>query len=470
MTDNAGRYNIAIIGGGPGGYVAAIRAAQLGAKVAVVEKERVGGTCVNIGCIPTKALLVSAEMLEMARHAAEFGVETGTVQVNFGAVMECKRKVVNQMVSGVEGLLKANKVDSFKAKATFSQPGVVQLEGEGVPKEIAAENVIIATGSVPARPPIKGIDLPGVLTSTEAISLEKIPEEMVIIGGGYIGMEMAAFYRPMGTKITIIEMLPGILTNTDEEIARRYQQLARQKGVEFFLNSPVKEIRQGANNKIEVLYTSQEGDKVASGDVVLVATGRSPITDGIDAEKLGLTMNRRAIAVDEYMKTNVPGIWAIGDVTGQIMLAHVASYQGEVAVENIMGHRRKADYRAVPGVIFTSPEIASVGLTEQQAKSQGIDIQVSRFPYTANGRAVALGEAAGLVKMICEKGTNSIVGVHIMGPRATDTIAEAVLAIQMEALAEDITLTIHAHPTLPEAFREVAAGQFEGPIHYFVRK
>jgi dihydrolipoamide dehydrogenase len=347
---------------------------------------------------------------------------------------------------------------------------VIQLEGGDSPAQIQAENIIIATGSVSARPPIPGLDLPGVLTSTEAISLEALPASMVIIGGGYIGMELANVFQPMGTKITVVEMLPGILTTADEELARRFQQIMRQRGVEFFLNSTVKEIRQGQNNQLEVVYSGQEGEKVAAGEVVLVATGRVPYTEGIDAERLGLTMNRRAIGVDEYMKTNIPGIWAIGDATGKILLAHVASYQGEVAVENIMGHRRRADYRAVPGVIFTMPEIASVGLTEQQAKDNGIDIQVSRFPFSANGRATTMGETQGLIKMVCEKGTNQIVGVHIMGPRATDIIAEAVLAIQMEALAEDLTLTIHAHPTLPEAVHEAALDQFQGPIHFFRRR
>lgn len=470
MSDGAGRYNIAIVGGGPGGYVAAIRAAQLGARVALVEKERVGGTCLNIGCIPTKALIHSAEVLETARRASEFGVDVGSVSVNFAKVMERKRKVVDQLVGGVANLLKAHKVDVFNAKATVREPGVVHLEGGNGPTQIAAENVIIATGSVSARPPIPGLDLPGVLTSTEAISLEKLPASMVIIGGGYIGMELANVFQPMGTKITVVEMLPSILTTADEELGRRFLQLMRQRGVEFFLNSTVKEIRQGQGGGLEVVYAGQEGEKVAAGEVVLVATGRVPFTEGVEAERLGLKMNKRAIAVDEFMKTSVPGLWAIGDATGQILLAHVASYQGEVAVENIMGHRRKADYRAVPGVIFTMPEIASVGLTEQQAKDQGVDVQVSRFPFSALGRALTMGETAGMVKMVCEKGTNQILGVHIMGPRATDMIAEAVLAIQMEALAEDLTLTIHAHPTFPEAIHEAALGQFEGPIHYLARR
>ena len=470
MTESAGNYKIAIVGGGPGGYVAAIRAAQLGAKVALVEKDKLGGVCLNVGCIPTKALMVSAEVLELARRAGEFGVEVGQVSVNFSALMERKRKVVNQLVSGVTSILRAQKVDVFAGTAAVREPGVVRVEGGDAPREIRAEHVIIATGSVPARPPIPGLDLPGVITSTEAVSLDKVPASMVVIGGGYIGMEMANIYQPLGTKIVVIEMLPGILQNTDEEIARRYLQMVRQRGVEVNLNSPVKEIRQAANNQLEVIYSSQEGEKSATGEVVLVATGRVPTTDGIDVERLGLKMNKKAIAVDEYMKTNREGVWAIGDVTGLIQLAHVASFQGELAVENILGRRRKADYRAVPACIFTMPEIASVGLTEQQAKDEGIDVQVSRFPFSANGRALTMGETAGLVKMVCEKSTGSILGVHIMGPRATDLIAEAALAIQMEALAEDLVLTIHAHPTLPEAVREAAMGQFEGPIHYFTRR
>ncbi|MHB1415856.1 MAG: dihydrolipoyl dehydrogenase [Chloroflexota bacterium] len=469
MTDNGERRSIAIVGGGPGGYVAAIRAAQLGAKVTLIEKGNLGGTCLNVGCIPTKALVVAAEVLETSRRAGEFGIEVKGVGVNFTRVMERKQKVVNQLVSGVAGLLRANKVEVVKGEASISQPGLVTVKDEGAPQEVRADSVILATGSVPARPPIPGLDLPGVVTSNEMVSLEKVPENLVIIGGGYIGMEMAAIYQPMGAKITIIEMLPGILPQTDDELARRYHQIARQQGLQINVKSTVKEIRQTADKKLEVLYTSPEGDKSAVGDVVLVATGRVPFTEGIDVEKLGLKMDRRAVAVDDYMQTNVPGVYAIGDVTGKIMLAHVASYQGEVAVENILGRRRRADYRAVPGCIFTIPEIASVGLTEQQAKEQGIEVKVSKVPYAALGRPVTMGETAGLVKIVCDKATEAIVGVHIMGARATDIIAEAVLAIQMEALAEDLVLTIHAHPTLPEVIHEAAMGQFEGPIHYFRR-
>ena len=470
MTDSAGRYNIAIIGGGPGGYVAAIRAAQLGARVAVIEKNKLGGTCVNVGCIPTKVLVTSAEVLETARRAGEYGIQVGEVGINFPAVMERKQKVVNQLVAGVVSLMRANKVDVISGTGTLTPAGTVRVEGEGGPREVQADNIIIATGSVSAKPPIPGLDLPGVITSDEAIALERVPQRLIIIGGGYIGMEMAAIYRPFGSQITIIEMLPAILPVTDEEIARRYHQIVRQQGVEINVNSPVKEIRQAPNNQLEVVYTSPEGEKSALGDVVLVATGRVPYTDGPALEQAGVKLNRRAIVVDEQMRTSRPNVYAIGDATGQIMLAHVAFYQGELAAENILGRTRKADYRAVPGCIFTMPEIASVGLTEQQAKDQGIDVRVSRFPFSASGRALTLGETAGLVKMICEKSTGSILGVHVMGPRATDIIAEAVLAIQMEALAEDLVLTIHAHPTIPEAVREAAMGQFEGPIHYFVRR
>lgn len=469
MTEGE-RFDIAIIGGGTGGYVAAIRAAQLGAKVALVEKSRIGGTCLNVGCIPTKALVVCIEALETARRAGEFGVNiSGEVSANLAAMVDRKDKVVNQLVGGVTSLLRGNKVQLFNGTGVLTEPGLIRFEGEGGKQDIRANNVILATGSVPARPPIPGLDLPGVITSDDAVSLREIPSELVIIGGGYIGMEMAAIFQPLGTKITVLEMLPTILPQTDEELARRYHQLMRQRGIDIFVNSTVKEIRQGQNGKLDVLYSGPEGDKTASGNLVLVATGRVPYTEGQPLDQLGIKMNRRAIAVDERMQTNVPGVYAVGDVTGQIMLAHVSSYQGEVAVENIMGRKRKADYRAVPGCIFTSPEIASVGLTEAQAKEQGVDYEVTRFPFSALGRALTMGQTQGLVKLICEKGTNSIVGAHIMGPHATDVIAELVLAVQMEALAEDLVLTIHAHPTIPEAIHEAAMGIFEGPIHYMRR-
>lgn len=456
----AKEHDIAIVGGGPGGYVAALRAAQLGANVAVIEKDRLGGTCLNRGCIPTKALAKSAEAFLEVRHSSDFGVETSGVQVNFSRMMERKQQIVDSLVEGIAQLLKAGNVTLYNGTGRIVSPHQVAVNGQ----EVKARKLVIATGSVPARVPIPGLDLPGVVTSDELLEIKEIPESLVIIGAGVIGMEFACIFAALGTKVTVIEMLPQILPPVDEEIARRFSQVLRGQGIQVHVSSRVKEIAASEAGP-RVLFEGVKGEQAIEAAMVLVAVGRAPYTEGLGLAELGVAMDRRAVAVNDYLETNVPDVYAIGDVTGRIMLAHVASYQGELAVENALGQRHAADYRAVPNCIFTIPEIAGAGMTEREAKEQGIPYQVSRFPFSALGRAQTMGETTGTVKIICESPSGKVLGMHIMGPHATDLIAEGCLAIQLGATAKDIAHTIHAHPTLPEAVREAALGQLDGALH-----
>ena len=470
-------YDIVIIGGGPGGYVAAIRAAQLGARVALVEKERIGGTCLNHGCIPTKTLVSSAETYLLAKQATRYGVDIGGrnsepyIEVNFPQMMARKDEVVDTLVTSVIELVKGHKVDIYKGLGTILKPGLVQVKMDGGRSEsniqqLAAKNIVIATGSVPARLPIPGLDLPGVLTSRELLALEELPSSLAIVGGGVIGVEFASIFNALGTKVTVVEMLPHLLPPVDRKLARRFQRILSGQGVEVKLNAPVQEIG-SENGRLRVKFAGAKGEGAVEAEKVLVAVGRWPYTEGLGVSELGIKMDRRRILVNEFMETSVPGIYAIGDVLGTYMLAHVASYEGEVAVENALGHRRAADYRAVPYCVFATPELAGVGLGEREAKEQGLDYQVVRFPFSASGRALAMGEAEGQVKMVCEKDSGRVLGLHIMGPRASDLIAEGALAIQLGATAEDLAQTIHAHPTLPEAVMEAAkAAAFGEAIHF----
>jgi len=457
------QFDIAIIGAGVGGYVAAIRAAQLGARVALIERERVGGVCLNWGCIPTKAMVSSIELLLELERAEEFGVIVAEPAFDFARMMSRKDEVVERLVSGVESLLETHKVDVISGVGELVSPTQIKVTGES-PREIEAQKLIIATGSKPAMPPVPGLDLPGVVTSNEVVSLKEPPDDLVIVGGGVIGVEFAGIFNALGTKVTIVEMLPSVLTTVDEELARRHQQVLRRRGVHVHTTSPLKEVRQ-RDGGLEVVYEEPTGEGAVLADMVLMATGRVPYTDGLNLEKIGVKQNRGTIAVDEHMATNVPGVYAIGDVTGGLMLAHVASREGEVAAEHALGRESIMDYRAVPSCVFTMPEIAGVGLTEQEAKEKGIAYKKSRFPFTASGRALAMGQTAGMVKMICDEDTGQVLGLHIMGPHATDLIAEGALAVRSGATAKDIVETIHAHPTLAEAVREAALGQAEGPIH-----
>ena len=467
MSEQNGQYDVAIIGGGPAGYVAGIRAQQLGLRSVVIEKQYWGGVCLNVGCIPTKAMISTIEVFRLARMGAELGLK-GDVEVDYDALMTRKDQVVHQLVSGVQGLLKANKADMVFGAARLRGPGEIEVQGDDGGRTIQARNILLATGSVPARPPIPGIDLPGVVDSTGLLALKEPPMIISSFGGGYIGMEFGSIFTNIGTKVTVIEMLPRILTLSDEELVKRLQQMLKKDGIEFHLNSKVLAIEEG-DDKLSVRYSENDEEKTVSGDVVLVAVGRTPYTEGLGLEEAGIEMNGRAIKATDSLETNLPGVYAAGDVVGRIPLAHVAWEESKIAVSNMAGKRAKMEYHAIPAVVFATPELASVGLTEAEAKDQGYEVKIGRFPFSANGRALGMGEPVGMVKMIAEAGSSEILGAHVLGPHASDLIAEAVLAMEMGATAEDIDLTVHAHPTLSEAMQEAALGTTGKMIHFIGR-
>jgi dihydrolipoamide dehydrogenase len=460
------QYSLAIIGGGPGGYVAALRAAQLGARVALIERERVGGTCLNIGCIPTKALTSSTELLVRARRASEFGVTIPAASADLPKMMLYKQDTVDGLVGGVELLLRERKVTLIRGDGHLVWPGLVRVvDKTGVAAEVEAEQVVLAPGSVTARPPIPGLGLPGVLTSTEALDIAEVPERLVIIGGGVIGLEFACIYEALGSQVTVLEMMPSLLPGvTDESLAKRLALTLKRRGIAVQIGAQVREIAPGVTG-LHVSFEGPKGCDRVEGDRVLVATGRWPNTDGLGLAELDVRMNGRAIAVNDRLATNLPWLWAIGDAVGGRMLAHKAMVDGRVVAENVTGGRCVVDYRSVPNVIFTRPEVASVGLTEAEARAAGAEVKASQFPFSANPRARILGEPDGLVRLVCEAGSGKVLGVHIMGPHATDLIAEGALAVQMGATADDLAWTTHAHPTLPEAMLEAALDFRGAAIH-----
>jgi len=446
---------IVIIGGGPGGYVAAIKAAQLGGKVTLIEKEELGGTCLNCGCIPTKVLLRGVELLESVEGGKDYGIQAGEVSVDFAKLISRKDRAVKNLVSGVAGLMKSNKIEVIKGKANLLSGGKIQVEKGKQTTTLQAGKIILATGSVSARPDIPGIDLPGVIDSTGALQLKRVPNSMVIIGAGVIGLEFGNIFAALRSKVTILELLPQIIPIEDGEIASALEESLKRYKIQIFTGTQVKEITKAKEN-LKVKALCQEGEKEFEAEVVLVAVGRKPNVEDLGLEQAGVRYDKKGIEINSRMETNIPGIYAIGDITGQLLLAHVASAQGEVAGENTMMRDTEFDSRVVPRCIYTLPEVASVGFTEKEAKENGYTIKVGRFPFTANGKAAILGERSGFVKIIADAKYGEILGVHILGPHATDLIGEAVLAMRMEAVAEDIGQMIHPHPTLTEALKEAA--------------
>ena len=465
----ASEYDIVIIGAGPGGYVGAIRGAQRGAKVALVDKEGIGGTCLNYGCIPTKALVRDAELYRDAT-SGEYCVDVdGSFRLDFARLMERKRKVVDTLVGGVERLLDSYGVDVFIGHGRIEHPELVEVQGEEGTQKLPCGTIIIATGSVPSRAPIAGNDLPGVVSSRELLEIDSLPERMVIVGGSAVGVEFASIFQALGTKVTLLGR-KSFVKEIEPQIGRRLRAYMKRQGISVTIGLDFKAIKSSDNGSPLVEYERNGKELHAEGDLVLLATGRRPNTETLELERLGIEMEGAAIKVDESLQTSVPDIYAIGDCTGGHMFAHVASYEAEVAVDHILGRERRADYRVVPICIFTMPEIADVGITEAEAEDVGLKYTVTRFPFRANGRALAIGETYGQVRMICEKtpGGNGgkVLGVHIIGPRAGDLVAEAAVAMRLGATAEDIAHTIHAHPTIPEAMMEAAMAHSLGAIHY----
>ena len=460
----AGSFDVVVIGGGPGGYVAALRAAQLGAKTAIVEKDRMGGTCLVRGCIPTKALLQSSELYTLARAGQPFGLVAEKIGFDWPAAQKRKGAVVDQLVKGVEGLLKAGGVTSFKGAGRLAGKGVVEVGGEG----LQAKDIVIATGSAVARIPLPGAEL--TIDSDQILELKEVPKRLAVIGGGVVGMEFAAMFAALGSKVTVLEMLPQVLAMVDPDLVNVYARHFAGLGGEIHTGSKVERIveRDGA---LQVRFLAGGEGGAVHADQVLMAVGRVPYTNGLDAEKAGVKLDRYRVVVDEHLHTDGDGIWAIGDVTQRVMLAHVASYEGVCVVENIAGQsRRVPDYRAAPNCIYTDPEIAQVGLTEKDAKDKGIAVKIGKFPFAAAGRALTLGQTEGFVKVLADPESGKVLGAHIVGPRATDLIAEATVAVQNGLTLEQIDLTIHAHPTLPESFMEAALAAQGRAIHIANRR
>ncbi len=460
----AGTFDVVVIGGGPGGYVAALRAAQLGAKTAVVEKDRVGGTCLVRGCIPTKALLQSSELYTLAKDGAPFGLVADGIGFDWTVAQKRKTAVVDQLVKGVEGLLKAGGVTTFKGNARLAGKGVVDVSGD----QVQAKDIVIATGSAVARIPLPGAEL--TVDSDQILELKEIPKRLAVIGGGVVGMEFAAMFAALGSKVTVLEMLPQVLPMVDADLVSVYSKHLAGLGGEIHTDSKVSEVVK-QNGGLQVRFSTGGEGGAVDADQVLLAVGRVAYTQGLDAEKAGVKLDRGRVVVDDHLRTTADGIWGIGDVIGGIMLAHVASYEGVCAVENIAGHAdRVPDYRAAPNCVYTDPEIAHVGLGEKEAKQRGLAVKVGRFPFAASGRALTLGQSEGFVKVIADAASGQLLGAHIIGPRATDLIAEATLAVQHGLTLEQIDLTIHAHPTLPESLMEAALAANGRAIHIANRK
>jgi dihydrolipoamide dehydrogenase len=454
-------FDLTVIGSGPGGYVAAIHAARLGAKVAIVEQKASewGGTCLNWGCIPTKALIQSAEVFSAVRRAGEFGVKVGEPEVDWPAMQARKDKVVAGMRQGVQGLLKANGVEMIVGRGRLAGGRRVAVDG----RELEAGHVLLAPGSVVALPPLPGAE--AALTSDTILGLKELPSRLVVIGGGVVGMEFVGIFSLLGSNVTVIEMMDQLLTPLDPDVAGRFQQLMAKRGVEFHLGAKVEAIEK-AGPGFRVRFSGGE----VEADQVLVATGRSPNTADLGLEEAGVGLDRGAIKVDPHLRTSLEGVYAIGDATAISMLAHTASYQGEIAVANALGEKLiSADYSAIPACIYTDPEIAFVGLSEAQARAAGEEVKVGAFPFSALGRAMILGETAGQVKVVAD-GSGYILGVTIMGPRATDLIAEAVLALHQGITAAELAHAVHAHPTLPEALAEAALDVDGRAVHIAPRK
>jgi dihydrolipoamide dehydrogenase len=452
-------FDLAVVGSGPGGYVAAIHAARVGARVAIVEEKDWGGTCLNVGCIPTKALIQSAEVLQAVRKASEFGVKVGEAQPDWPAMQARKDRIVTGMRQGVQALLKANGIELVGGRGRLGQGTTVAVDG----RELGARAVLLAPGSVPAKPPFPGAELG--LTSDDILALKEVPKRLVVIGGGVVGIEFAGVFNLLGARVTVVEMLNQLLTPLDPDIATRFQQLMTRRGMEFHLGAQVEKVEKAGAG-----YRVTFNEQTVEADVVLVATGRKPNTDDMGLDEAGVVRERGAVKVDQHLRTNVDGVYAIGDATMISMLAHTASYQGEVAVANAIGEKRiSADYRAIPACIYSDPEIAYVGLAEAQARAQGEGVKVGTFPFSALGRAMVLGETAGLVKMVTDR-DGYLLGVAIMGPRATDLVAEAALALSQGITAAELAHTVHAHPTLPEALAEAALDVEGRAIHVAPRR
>jgi dihydrolipoamide dehydrogenase len=469
MATQPSPAHVVVIGGGPGGYVAAIRAAQLGLSTVCVEMDRtLGGTCVNVGCIPSKALLDSSHHYEFAAHSAKaHGIGIGSLSIDVATMLKRKDDVVGQNTKGLEFLFKKNKITWARGRGRLRAGNIVEVEGSGDESAAAyqAKHVIIATGSVPVELPFLRFDEERILSNVGALTIPRVPRHLIVIGGGIIGLELGSVWRRLGAKVTVIELLPTILPGMDEDLVKEATRLLAKQGLELRTGTKVTAGRR-EGDRVLIDVAKDGATETLEGDYVLVAVGRKPSLNGIDAAALGLGVGRRGeILVDDRMRTNVENVFAIGDCVPGPMLAHKAEEEGVVAAEVIAGHAARMHYRSIPGIVYTWPEIAAVGLTEREVRESGREYRVGRFPFTANGRARTAGEGAGFVKFVADAQTDELLGCHMIGPSVSELVAEVVLAFEYGASSEDIGITIHAHPTLSEAVKEAALGALGRSIH-----
>ncbi|WP_199092740.1 dihydrolipoyl dehydrogenase [Bosea sp. ASV33] len=463
-------YDLVVIGTGPGGYVCAIRAAQLGLKVAVVEKRKThGGTCLNVGCIPSKALLHASEMFEEAGHTFEkLGIVVGKPKLDLKAMMAHKQETIDANVTGVGFLLKKNKIDAFHGTASIPSAGKVVVTSEdGKAQEIETRNIVIATGSESAPLPGVTIDEKTVVTSTGALEIGSVPKELVVVGAGVIGLEIGSVWARLGAKVTVVEFLDRILPGMDGEVAKQFQRILEKQGFTFQLGSKVTKVETGKKGGATVTVEPAAGGTATTlnADIVLVAIGRRPNTDGLGLDKAGVATERGRVVIDDHFKTNVAGIYAIGDVVRGPMLAHKAEDEGVAVAEIIAGKAGHVNYDAIPGIVYTAPEVAAIGKTEEELKAAGVAYKIGKFPFTANGRARAIRHTEGFVKVLADAETDRVLGCHIIGPHAGDLIAEVTVLMEFGGSSEDLARTCHAHPTLAEAVKEAAMAVEKRQIH-----
>ncbi len=461
-------FDVLVIGAGPGGYVAAIRAAQLGLKVACVDKEsRFGGTCLRIGCIPSKALLDASEKFYAVKnHYGHMGIKVEGATVDLPAMMARKDKVVETLTSGVSFLMKKNKIEKLVGTAKFVGAGAVEVTGaDGKKQAVTAKHIIIATGSAPVELPFMKFDGKRIISSDQGIALDKVPGAMVVIGGGAIGLELGSVWSRLGTKVTVLEMLPQLVAGGDTEMSAGLEKVLKKQGLNIYTQAKVTGAEVGSAG-VTVGFEWEGKQMKESADVVLVSVGRKPYTEGLGLEAIGVKLNnRKQIEVDKHYQTNVPGVYAIGDVIAGPMLAHKAEDEGVACAELIAGKAGHVNYGVIPSVVYTAPELASVGRSEEQCKAENVPYNVGKFQFRVNGRALAMDELDGFVKVIAHAQTDRLLGVHILGPQASSMIAEAAAVMEFAGSAEDLGRTCHAHPTLPEAVKEAALGALKRAIH-----
>ncbi|HUV03849.1 MAG TPA: dihydrolipoyl dehydrogenase [Armatimonadota bacterium] len=459
--------DVIIIGGGPGGYVAAIRAAQLGGRVILVEKDELGGVCLNRGCIPTKVMLSSADVYDtIARRSGEFGVNVGDVSLDYAKVLDRRDKVVKQLVSGVHFLMKKHNIQVLRGTARLASRTAVEVTlPDGKKETIAGRNIIIATGSEPVALPIPGLEGENVWDSDGALKATEVPKTLLIIGGGYIGVEWGYMFQKFGSQVTIVELMPEILLQTDSEVAAELRKILEKHGIRILTGAQVTKVAHKKGQETATIRASGDSERQITADKILVAVGRRPVSADLGLEELGIAADRGKILVNERMHTNVANTYAIGDVVGGMLLAHKASEEGVVAAENCMGQSSTMAYDSVPGAIYTTPEVATVGMTEEAAKKQGMDYKVGKFYFRANGKALGLGEREGFVKFITGARYGEILGCHMIGPHVTDLIHEVVVGMDAEATIEVIGRAVHAHPTLSEVVKEAALDTLGESLH-----